>query len=217
MVFRKMIAASCVTVAALGGIAAVAISRATPGQLLPTHWNAAGQPDRFTSAPAAVLMPVLISAVVVAVFAVIPSIEPLQRKLDQSAPLYRTAWAGLLGMMLLVELSIAGPLLGFAVPRTLHLAAAGILLFIIGNMLPKSRPGYFVGIRTPWTLTDPNNWVATHRFGSRTMMAGGAMIVVAALLPLTPGVRGMTMFAAILIAVLPPIVFSFLYWRRVQT
>lgn len=215
MSFRSMIAASIAATAALAVTATVALSRAPAGMRLPTHWNAAGEPDRFASAGTALFMPVIMCAGLSALLAVIPSIEPMQRKLDQSAPLYRTAWAGLLLMMALIEVQIAAPIFGFHPPATSILAGMGVLLILIGNMLPKSRPGYFVGIRTPWTLTDPENWIATHRLGSRTMMVGGALIILLALLPLSAEVRMTGIIAAIMIAVVPPMLYSFFYyWRR---
>jgi hypothetical protein len=58
--------------------------------------------------------------------------------------------------------------------------------------------------------------VATHRVGSRTMMAGGAIIVLAALLPIPAELRAKAMLAAILLAAVPPFLYSFLYWRRTQ-
>ncbi len=94
------------------------------------------------------------------------------------------------------------------------LVATGLLLIVLGNALPKSRPGYFVGIRTPWTLSDPDNWVATHRLGARTMIAGGAIVVAAALLPIAPAMRAACVVVALILAVVPPIVFSFAYWQR---
>lgn len=214
MSYRSMIAAPAAMTLPLAIVAAAALAQAPAGTVLPTHWDASGQPDGFMGARAALVFPVLLCAGLSMLMAVVPMIEPMQHRLDQSAPLYRTAWAGLLAMMALIEAQVAGPIFGWALPATLILAGTGILLILIGNILPKSRPGYFVGIRTPWTLTDPENWIATHRLGSRTMMLGGAVILIAALLPITAAARTAALFAAILFAVVPPLVYSFLFWKR---
>jgi uncharacterized membrane protein len=214
MTYRRMTIASIVTVGVLAGIGTVALQRLPAGTQLPVHWNAAGQADGFADASRALYMPAVLAAVLSVVFAILPSIEPLQQRLGASAPLYRTAWGGLLGMLLLTEVVIAAPALGFWLPATLHLAASGVLLIAIGNVLPKSRPGFFVGIRTPWTLTDPENWIATHRLGARTMILGGATIVGAALLPIGPGERQALVLGGIAIAVIPPLIFSWWFWRR---
>lgn len=217
MTYRSMITASALTVAGLGVAAALAAAHAPAGMQLPTHWDAAGIPNRFMGAPAALFIPVILCLALSLVMAIIPVIEPMQRRLEDSAGLYKTAWAGLLAMMALIEVQVAAPVFGIAMPGTLVLAGMGVLFILIGNMLPKSRPGYFVGIRTPWTLTDPDNWIATHRLGSRTMMIGGALIVIAAFLPIAAAERRIIVLCSIAIAVVPPLIYSFLYWKRAQT
>ncbi len=214
MTYRRITLVSVIVVAAMGLVAALAVQRLPPGTRLPIHWNAAGQADGFAEASRALFMPVAIAGVVGLLLAILPRIEPMQHRLEQSAPLYRTAWAGVLAMLVLMEIVIAAPAFGLWLPATLPLAAGGVLLIVIGNALPKSRPGFFVGIRTPWTLTDPENWIATHRFGARTMILGGAMLVGAALLPIEPAARQAFVLGGIAVAIIPPLIFSWWFWHR---
>lgn len=213
MSHRSMTLASVATTILLAIVAAVALSRLPAGTRLPTHWNAAGEADGLADAGTALFLPVVLTVAVSAMMWALPRIEPLQDRMANSASLLLATWGGLLAMMVLVEALIAAPAFGFALPPTMALAGAGLLFVVIGNALPKSRPGFFVGIRTPWTLTDPENWIATHRLGARTMVAGGAMLVAGALLPIDPAVRAGWTMAAIGVAVVPPIVYSWWFWR----
>ena len=213
MSYRGMTIASVAATLGMAGIAGIALSRLPAGMQLPVHWNAAGEVDRLSDAGTALFMPVVLTALVSSILRAAPRIEPLQDRLSESEPLLKAAWGGLLALMALVEVMIAAPAFGFALPPTMALLGAGLLFAVIGNALPKSRPGFFVGIRTPWTLTDPANWIATHRLGARTMVAGGAILVAGALLPLAPDVREALTIAAIATAVGPPIVYSWWYWR----
>ena len=87
----------------------------------------------------------------------------------------------------------------------------GILFIIIGNYLPKCRQSYTMGIKLPWTLHDEENWNATHRFGGWLWMAGGVAYLLLALL----GVRSTAlMLAFLLVMVLAPTVYSYLYYLR---
>ena len=52
---------------------------------------------------------------------------------------------------------------------------------MIGNLLPRARPNWFVGIRTPWTLSSDRVWEKTHRFGGRLFVADGLVIAIASL------------------------------------
>ena len=211
---RSVKAASVATAALLGIVALAAYARLPTGAQLPVHWNAAGEADRFASASYALAIPVVLCAGLSSIFSVLPRIEPLQDHMQGSASLLRATWFGVLGMMLLLEAVVAAPAFGIVLPAILPLAGAGALLIVVGNVLPKSRPGFFVGIRTPWTVIDPENWIATHRLGAWTSIGGGVGIVLAAVLPLTGDVRAAAVFAALAFAVLPPVVYSFLFWHR---
>lgn len=214
MTRKGLMMASAATVAGLTGLALAALARLPAGTRLPTHWNAAGEVDGWMAAPIALFVGVAVTAVVSLVCAIVPAIEPDRARRDAGAPVLHAAWAGLLALMVLTEIKIAGPAFGWQLPALLPLAGAGLLLVVIGNALPKSRPGFFVGIRTPWTLTDPDNWIATHRLGARTMIAGGLILLLAALLPIGGDARVALLGGAIGIAVVPPILYSYWFWHR---
>jgi uncharacterized membrane protein len=212
MTQRGLIGISVAVVLAMAGFAVFAWLRLPPDAVLPMHWNSAGQVDRTAPAIEALAMPVMVTAVLTIIFSVIPAIEPLQRGMVKSLALYRVAWLGMLAVMVMVEIAIAMPAFGLRDFGIVPVAGVGLFLILLGNVLPKSRPSFFVGIRTPWTLSDPENWIATHRLGGRTMMVGGALMMAVPLLPVDLRV-GWT-FAAIGIAAIPPVVFSWWYWRK---
>ena len=84
-----------------------------------------------------------------------------------------------------------------------------ILMFIgIGNYLSVIEPNYFIGIRTPWTLEDPEVWRKTHRLTARLWVTSGLILLV--LWPFL-GSRLYTYFfvAAIAVMVLTPVIFSY--------
>ncbi|WP_322965266.1 SdpI family protein [Sphingomonas fuzhouensis] len=213
MSFRPLIVASAVVAGGMALVSALALAQLPPGTMLPTHWNAAGQADRFAEAGYALFLPVVLTMAVSAVMAALPRIEPLQRDMAGSAPLLRTAWAGMLALFIGVEAMVAGPALGWTPPDSLMLVGLGLFLIAIGNTLPKSRPGFFVGIRTPWTISDTDNWIATHRFGAWLFAGTGLGIVIVALLPISAENRGGIVMTALLSAVLTPVVFSYCRWR----
>jgi uncharacterized membrane protein len=211
MAFRSMIRASVVTTLLLAAFAAYALSRAPAGTMLPIHFDSAGQLGHYVHAAAALFWPVGGCAALSIFCAAMPEADA---RIRRSAALHQTGWACLLALMVLTELATAAPLFGLHIPIALLPAACGMMFILIGNALPKSRPARFLGIRTPWTLSDPENWVATHRLGARTMMAGGAILLVSALLPLDAAAHRACFFGALLIAMVPPVAYSYLFWRR---
>jgi uncharacterized membrane protein len=76
---------------------------------------------------------------------------------------------------------------------TLIMPALGIMFLVMGNVMGKIRPNWFVGIRTPWTLSSKESWNKTHRLGRWLFMALGLVFIAAGfaspglLLPLVIG------------------------------
>jgi len=54
----------------------------------------------------------------------------------------------------------------------------GVLLIVIGNLLPKCKQSYTVGIKLPWTLSSEENWNRTHRLAGWIWVLGGAAYIV---------------------------------------
>lgn len=199
---------------AMAGFALVTADHLPSGTMLATHWNAAGKADGFMPALSALLFPAGLLVLIGGLFAVIPRIEPLQDQLQSSAPVLRIVWIGMIALMAGVQLMIGLPVWGISPPVSLIPVAVGALLVVLGNVLPKSRPGFFVGIRTPWTITSEDNWIATHRLGGRLMMLAGVAIIAVGLLSVPPGVEIAVMIGAVLAAAVVPMLYSWWVWQR---
>jgi len=167
MKVRGLLIVNLLLAAAMAAFGWWAALRLAPGAQLPVHWNASGVADEFAQATQALLWPAVMSALVGLLMAAIPRMEPLQDRLEASAPVLRAAWIGVMGLMVYVQVMIAAPALGWRIGIDLLLAGMGVLFLMIGNALPKSRPSFFVGIRTPWrwptptTGSQPTAWAAS--------------------------------------------------------
>nr|WP_166176976.1 SdpI family protein [Altererythrobacter segetis] len=214
---KGLLIASLIVVSLMAGFAFYAASLLPAGAQLPTHWGPAGNPDSFANALPALLMMPGIMLLISAFFAAVPYLDPLQDKLEGSQPLLRTVWIGMLALLPVIEVFNAAPAFGWPMPNSVRLISVGLLLMVIGNALPKSRPGFFVGIRTPWTITDTDNWIATHRLGGKLMVLGGLVIALSALIPLAGQIRVAVFFVTIAAMVVPPLVYSWWFWRRKKT
>lgn len=212
---RGLVIASVLLAAAMAVFAFVTAERLPEGAMLPTHWNAAGDPDDFSPALEALLFPAGVVLALTALFGFIPRLEPLQDKLEGSAPVLRASWIGILFLFALIELSIGLPAYGVDLPVNIIMLGAGALLIVLGNALPKSRPGFFVGIRTPWAILDTDNWVATHRLGGKLMLLAGIAIILGALFLPAEWQIAVTL-GSVLIAALVPLLYSWWLWARAK-
>jgi uncharacterized membrane protein len=87
----------------------------------------------------------------------------------------------------------------------------GVLLMAVGNIFGKLTWNFFVGIRTYWTVDDPNVWERTHRAAGPVYMLGGSAILVAS----TAHAPIAISLALLLATCLYPMIYSYIVWRRV--
>jgi uncharacterized membrane protein len=150
---------------------------------IPVHWNASGQADRFGGKIEGLFLLPALTAAIVIVLRVLPRLDPRRARYPEFAGTYALIRLAIpvvmAGIYLVIILSIRGvPVRVGPAVTTL----AGLLLAVIGGFLDRVKPNWFVGIRTPWTLSSERSWNKTHRVGHWAFMAMGAAIVVAGLL-----------------------------------
>jgi uncharacterized membrane protein len=56
-----------------------------------------------------------------------------------------------------------------------------VFLLYLRVLLSKARPNWFIGIRTPWTMSSPEVWRRTHRVGSVLFIILGGLSLVSVL------------------------------------
>ncbi len=197
---------------------------------VPVHWGLNGAPDRFVSGADAILgfglLPVS-GAILAIVLALAPLLDPFRDNLRRSARGYLIAWAG--GMIALTAVAAGSvpamlaagagetgaslSLFAGEWPARIMLAVTAMFILLLGDALPKTRKNFFIGVRTPWTLTSDLAWEKTHRLTGRLFVLTGLWGLVAAfwLKGMAAALAlGVPMIASVLIAV----VYSFLVWRR---
>ncbi|HZK61621.1 MAG TPA: SdpI family protein, partial [Anaerovoracaceae bacterium] len=91
----------------------------------------------------------------------------------------------------------------------------GVLFAIIGNMMPKFKNNFFIGIRTPWTLANEEVWNRTHRLGGIMWFFGGLVIIAAAIL-LSSGALFTVVAGVTLTISIVPIFMSYFWFREIE-
>jgi uncharacterized membrane protein len=151
---------------------------------VPMRWNFRGQIEFWGAKTPWIFLAPLIALGVTVLLHILPWFDPKLRRTpgDESRmpavlPIVRIALLILLDTIFLVQIAAS---LGRSVAAG-RIIVFSVLLFcvVLGNYFGNVRPNYFVGIRTPWTLENPETWRATHRLGGRLMFFGALILLIA--------------------------------------
>ena len=214
---RKGLLLSIIPLGLMAVLGGWAFNTVTPDARFPVHFGVDGQPDRWGGAGETFFALVGVAVLVTALFAILPLLDPRGNNLRRSSHFYLTVWAASLWFMALVHGAMTLSALGYVdlgPDMIIRVSASGVslLMLVIGNVMGKSRPNWFAGVRTPWTLSSDITWEKTNRLGGRLFVVVGLVGAVAAwLLPaafVLPGVVG-----GIVAASVAAVIYSWLVWR----
>lgn len=177
-----------------------------------THWDALGHVNGYSSrAFGAFFAPVLI-VLLTLLFQVLPALDPRRANYAKFADTYWVIANAVLFFVGIAHLLVLAYGLGYPVAMTRILPLGlGILFIALGNVLPRVEPNWFVGIRTPWTLSSDTVWRRTHRTGGWTFFVGGCALLVEGVLFI--GSSWPVMVVTIMAAVLIPVIQSYVLWK----
>jgi uncharacterized membrane protein len=201
-------------VAVLAGAVSVwAYSRLPP--MVATHWSLQGTPDGYSSRLwAAIVMPLVIVGLT-GLFNVLPKVDPRH---ENYAKFLNTYW--LIANAALVFAGVAHALivtnaLGYTVQVDRLLpVGVGLLFAFLGNYLTRVEPNWFIGVRTPWTLSSDAVWRKVHRTAGWLFVLAGLVIAAGAFAPRRAFVP--LFVTAIVVAAGIPVVQSYVLWKREQ-
>ena len=200
----------------LAVIAATVCTVAVYGDLpdrMPTHWNFRGEVDGWSSrAKGAFMLPAIGLAIWLGL-RFLPRIDPRRENYAKFRETYDLVANAIVAFMGLIHIVVLGAALGWPIsPGRIIAGGVGLLFIVLGNVLPRARPNWFFGIRTPWTLTNDRVWERTHRLGGYLLVAAGLLFVVFALFPMALPTAAIP--AAIAGLVLITAVYSFIAWKQ---
>jgi uncharacterized membrane protein len=180
---------------------------------LPVHWNLQGEVDRWGGKLEGLFLLPLITLGLYLLLLIVPLFDPGRRNYQNFAKAYGVIRIVMvLFMAFLYGLTILAAF-GYEFNSTsIVLGAMAVLFVVLGNFMGKIRPNWFVGVRTPWTLSSKLSWDKTHRLAGWLFVLMGATFALLALVPTG------WMFAIVMtingLCLAWMVVYSYLVYRR---
>jgi uncharacterized membrane protein len=155
--------------------------------IVPTHWNAAGQINGY--APKwvnAILFPLINIGVFVLIRLLLAAGPRLgyQNSRRANLEIVNLIINGVLLFILVLQLVVNAVSLGMNIDfNFVVILSISVLFIFIGNYMGKLRRNFWAGIRTPWTLASGVVWERTHRLGGWLFVVGGLLGVIMSFIP----------------------------------
>ena len=180
---------------------------------IPVHWNASGQVDRYGGKFEGLLLLPLMALGLYLLMWYLPTIDPGRLNYARFGGAYTAIRAGVLLLMAGIYAMVIAWVLGSPVDMSRAVPlAVGALFVLFGSVLGQVQPNWFVGIRTPWTLSSTESWSRTHRLGGRLFVALGVLFALTGLLNV--GSFGFVVIGTAVAVVAVLVVYSYVIWRN---
>lgn len=139
-----------------------------------THWNGEGVADGWGSKSVLVVfMPLLIIGLYI-LFKFIPKMDPKKEnylKFDSVYHLFKLMIVAFMAIVYFISVFIN---LGYDLPISdIMIWLMGILFIVLGLLIRDVKQNWFMGIRTPWTLSNEEVWTKTHILAQKVFILGG--------------------------------------------
>jgi len=144
-----------------------------------SHWNAKGQVDGYMSKFWGLFLMPFILVGLALLFIAIPRIDPLKENIEKFRKYYNGFIILFFIFMLSIHLQVIFWNLGIKIsPNVILPIGLGLLFFYAGILCENAKRNWFIGIRTPWTLSSERVWEKTHKIGGKLFKIAGVIAFI---------------------------------------
>jgi len=148
-------------------------------EMMASHWDDQGVVNGYMSKCSSLFFMPFISLFLFLLFVLIPKIDPLKENIEK----FRKYYEGFILLIILfffyIYLLTLYWNLGYKFNMVVFLIPAfSVLFYCCGTLIEKARRNWFIGIRTPWTLSSDSVWEKTHKLGGKLFKINGIIALL---------------------------------------
>lgn len=149
-----------------------------------THWDSKGEVNGYMPKAFGLFLVPAISSLLWLLLIAIPYLDPMKKNIDLFKRYYHGFIIAILLFMLYIHLFTIAWSLGIRINAIQALSPAfAMLMYYVGILIAKSKQNWFIGIRTPWTLSSVSVWDKTGRLGGKLFKTCGILALFGLFLP----------------------------------
>ena len=184
---------------------------------IPTHWNMQGEPDNYSSKTYGTLFLPVLNVAMYLLLLVLPKIDPRKKNYHYFGNTYRNIRLLLVLFMTVMFFIVMQMAMGtMAMDSKMVVILIFGLIAALGNFMRTIRSNFFVGIRTPWTIDNPEVWRRTHEAGGKLWFYA-SLIGIVVLLFIGKEYIPWLVIPYLCAIVIYPIVYSYLLFRKISS
>lgn len=177
-----------------------------------SHWNIQGDVDGYMSKFWGLFLMPIMSLAMFFLFLLVPKIDPLKENVKKFREYFdKFILLIILFIFYIYTLTILWSF-GWRFNMGQFMAPAlGVLFFYAGVLIEKSKRNWFIGIRTPWTLSSETVWDKTHQLGSKLFKISGIVALFGFVLP---SIAFYLVLIPVIFSVIYSVIYSYLEYQK---
>lgn len=154
-----------------------------PSQIA-SHWGINGEVDGYMSKFWGLFLMPILSVFLYFLFLFLPKTDPYKKNFKEFKKYYEFFVVIIISFLFYIYLLTIFWNLGFRF-NMIQFISPGIafIFYFAGTLMSKTKQNWFVGIRTPWTLSNEKVWVKTHQLGAQLFKACAFISLFSLVLP----------------------------------
>jgi uncharacterized membrane protein len=149
-----------------------------------SHWNIRGEVNGYMPKLAGLFIMPVIAFLFFLLFLAIPRIDPLKYNIEKFRGYYERFVLLVILFLFYLDLLVIWWSLGARFNLIQYLAPAfAILIYYAGILMEKAKRNWFIGVRTPWTMSSDKVWNKTSKVGGLLFKIAGIIALIGTVLP----------------------------------
>lgn len=196
-------------------VLAFAVSAYFYGQMpatVATHWNASGEADGYSSTLVGTMIIPLMMAAMYALFSVLPKIDPLRANIAKFRHYFDFFVVVIMGFFFYIQMIMIAWNLGARFDMSIAIVPAmAVMLYFAGVLTERSKRNWFIGLKTPWTMSSDVVWEKSNKLAGRLFK----LCAFACLIGLfAPQYAFLIVIISVALATCYPIVYSYYEYKK---